>query len=103
MVSIEIDDEKISRAKSWILESVRNVDPSEVDSTNKDLDKIIRLWSEGNLNSWGAMGGTITGDRLMDPHGDLIPDVVFKVPTSLRSSDLNTSIKLYSVENANRE
>jgi len=101
--SIEINDEKISRAKSWILESVRNVDPSEVDSTNKDLDKIIRLWSEGNLNSWGAMGGTITGDRLMDPHGDLIPDVVFKVPTSLRSSDLNTSIKLYSVENANRE
>ena len=44
------------------------------------------------------MGGTITGDRLMDPHGDLIPDVVFKVPTSLRSSDLNTSIKLYSVK-----
>ena len=93
--SISENDPKLVEAKEWILESVREIDPTEELETKKDLEKIIQLWTEGVLSDWGAMGGNQDGIRLMDPHGDLIPEVVFKVPTSLRSSDLSTTIKFW--------
>ena len=91
--TITSDDPKLSEAKEWILDSVRSVDPNELNSTNRDLDKIIDLWTRGAIEEWGTMAGG-REMRLLDPYGDLIPEVIFSAPTSLRSSDLNVQIEL---------
>ena len=101
--SIERNDPKILEAKEWILEAVRDIDQNEENSTEKDIDKIIDLWTEGNLEEWGDMVSSNrrrrgTGKRLLDPDGDLIPEAVFSAPTSLRSSGLSVEVKLSGVD-----
>lgn len=91
--TITRNDPKIAEAKEWILDSVRNIDPNEFNSTESDLNQIIDLWTQGELNEWGSMAGG-TNMRLLDPHGDLISEAIFSAPTSLRSSDLSADIIL---------
>ena len=95
--TIREDSPLLDQAKNWILDAVREVDPDEYVSTEKDIYLIIKKWTKGNLSDWGKMGGNNrqTGVVLLDQYGDELDNVLFEAPTSLRSSDLNSQAILF--------
>ena len=91
------DNEIISSAKSWILESVEITDPLELEATEEELDEIVNKWKNRQVEEWGKMGGKQKEVvRLMDHYGDMTSNLtVFNAPTSLRSADKEAQVKIY--------
>ena len=89
----------LKKAKDWILTTVSKVDDEEHDQTEREIDKIIRLWRSRAINDWGRMRGRTTSVVLMGDIGEPENDHhTFKAPMSMRSVDSGISIEFHRPE-----
>lgn len=93
------DEAKLLEVKEVILNSVKNVDVQELDSTEKQIDQIISTWKSREIEYRGEMGKQTDGVRLLGVAGKPSSNEVFQIPLSMRNVDANVMAKLFRIEN----
>tara|TARA_B100000315_G_scaffold260878_1_gene326730 strand:+ start:2890 stop:6507 length:3618 start_codon:yes stop_codon:yes gene_type:complete len=99
-----VNNDVKEKIKSVIMSKVSSIEKSEVEGTEKDIEKIFNNWEKFDVTNWGTMSGYLPNNEecfLMYPYGKEPPDNMksrtFKTLTSMRNVDADCGCAVISV------